>query len=157
MTNTSDPGKFCAAIEEWAELMIAREKEAGEDQLSPRSFTQAWLTFHLAVKKSCLLSRTVYGGERPSQTPCPVHKGKWRGIHWAWPGTFMTVIATGEKVPNRPEPMLQEWYDAGCRCFKHTCGCTTGWQPDEHCGCAPKPSACVPREPSDYVAEDSEG
>lgn len=35
---------------------------------------------------------------------------------------------------------LQRWHNDGCRCYMHNaCGCTTGWQPDEHCGCGVKP------------------
>ncbi len=87
----------------------------------------------LAVVKSDLLNRLVYGGEKgPSQTPCPVHKGHWSGCHFGWPDSVWRS-AEGE-TPMDVQPMLQEWYDAGCRCYQHAgSGCTTGWNPDEHC------------------------
>ena len=80
------------------------------------------------VSKSDLLGRLLYGDERgPSQTPCPVHKGKWSGCHFGWPN---------EKPMDRT---LREWWDAGCRCATHKgSNCTTGWNPDEHC-CGPAP------------------
>lgn len=91
----------------------------------------------LAISKSCLLSRLIYGGEHPSKTPCPVHKGTWVGIHFGWPGDNW-VDGKGNKTPVEVSPMLQKWYDEGCRCFQHKgCNCTTGWQPDAACGCAP--------------------
>lgn len=93
----------------------------------------------LAVEKSDLLCRLLYGGERgPSRTPCPVHLGKWSGCHWGWPGSTWVGIdaASGERTtrPMETEPRLQEWWDAGCRCATHKgSSCTTGWNPDENC------------------------
>lgn len=94
----------------------------------------------LAVWKSDLLSRMIYGREKgPSQTPCPVHKGHWSGCHFGWPGsTWVGVGDAGERIetPAEVNPQLQEWWDAGCRCATHKgSSCTTGWQPDEACGC----------------------
>ena len=85
---------------------------------------------NLLIGKSCLLDRLIYCGEEPSQTPCPVHQGAWSGIHLGWPGQRWS---DGRPVPVAPR--LAEWVAAGCRCYQHKCGCTTGWQPDEHCGC----------------------
>lgn len=85
------------------------------------------------ISKSDLLSRLIYGRERgPSQTPCPVHQGKWSGCHVGWPGQeWQSADGT---APIDTEPKLQEWWDAGCRCATHTgSSCTTGWNPDEHC------------------------
>lgn len=122
--------QFCARIEEWAIFMSAADLNFGE----------AWREVHLAIRKSCLLSRTLYAGERPSQTPCPVHKGKWSGIYVGQPGQFW-IDAKGNRTPVSVGPHLRAEYDAGCRCYLHKCGCTTGWQPDEHCGCVtPKES-----------------
>lgn len=85
---------------------------------------------NLLVGKSCLLDRIVYGDEKPSQTPCPVHEGKWAGCHFAWPGAHWS---DGTSIET--DPRLAQWVADGCRCYQHKCGCTTGWQPDEHCGC----------------------
>lgn len=120
-----DPESFCEKMDEWAGLMADAERVA-----DGKSFTRAWQEVRLAIGKSCLLSRTLYGGEKPSQTPCPVHKGKWSGIHHGWPGT---VWSDGK--PIEESPRCRVMYDEGCRCFQHGCGCTTGWNPDESCGC----------------------
>jgi hypothetical protein len=89
----------------------------------------------IVVQKSDLLGRLTYGGEKgPSETPCPVHKGKWSGMHFGWPGSVWRTVEgdTPAEVPAQ----LQEWWDAGCRCGRHKgSSCTTGWQPDEACGC----------------------
>lgn len=114
--------EYCSKFYEWVDLYL----KGGND-------------FHetptISVEKSCLLDRLLYCGENPSQTPCPVHKGMWSGCHGPWPGQFLINLRSGEKYLANPDPVLQQWYDEGCRCFQHRCGCTTGWQPDEHCGC----------------------
>ena len=107
-------------------------------QVSKEIDQTAYRRARLAVIKSCLLDRMIYKGEGMSQTPCPVHKGKWSGIQFGWPGTTRTRTLPDGTVETSPEPgspRLREWYDAGCRCFMHRCGCTTGWRPDEACGC----------------------
>lgn len=116
------PSEFCKRFQQWAEIMNKKEpKDSG-----PHSFFYLWHKINHFINKSCLLDRLIYQGEGISQTPCPVHKGVWQGVHFDWPG----------KVPaNEVNPRLQEAYDAGCRCFLHKCGCTTGWNVDTHCGC----------------------
>lgn len=117
--------EYCAKIYEWLELFKSSHTD-GEYQ-------EHFRTVELAVRKSCLLDRMLYGEEHPSKTPCPVHKGRWSGCHFHWPGQKWSDGSQMEV-----SPMLQEWYDAGCRCFMHSCGCTTGWNPDENCGCLEK-------------------
>lgn len=120
--------EYCAAFEDWAQKMSEQEETVCG---FPNEFSKAWTVVHLAIKKSCMLNRVVYGGERPSQTPCPVHEGRWSGIHCGWPGQKWS-----DGTPMKECEMLRKWYDAGCRCFMHdACGCTTGWQPDDSCGC----------------------
>lgn len=124
----ADTEQFCAKMDEWADLMCAKPNNRIG---SAPEFASAWRVVRLAIHKSCLLSRTLYGGEKPSQTPCPVHKGVWVGIHHGWPNTFWSGR------PIEESPLMRKWYDAGCRCAYHKhCECTTGWQPDEHCGCS---------------------
>lgn len=118
--------QYCKALYTWANLM---------ERASSKDFKKSRDIIELAITKSCLLNRMIDNGEQPSQTPCPVHKGKWSGIHIGWPGTFLTSFTTGEKTPVEVSGQCREWYDKGCRCFQHSCGCTTGWQPDEYCGC----------------------
>lgn len=120
--------EYCARFWQWVELA---EQHIG-------GFKEALPPIRLAVIKSCLLDRMLYAGEQPSQTPCPVHEGRWTGCHGPWPG-WVTTSAEGTKdtPPEQWGAMLMEWYDRGCRCAYHRgCSCTTGWQPDEACGCA---------------------
>jgi hypothetical protein len=114
--------EYCANLREWAHLIDLRDNDAKQRD----DFRQ----IELSISKSCLLNRTIYCGEKPSQTPCPVHEGRWTGLHCGWPGS---TWSNGEEMEESPQ--LREWYDAGCRCYQHRCGCTTGWQPDIHCGC----------------------
>ncbi len=122
------PTKFCSAIDTWAELLIKAKVERGTSDAS--SFAQAWREVRQAITKSCLLDRMLYHGEQPSQTPCPVHKGIWSGLHCGWPGQLWS---DGRSVD--VDEQLQAWHAAGCRCYLHGCGCTTGWNSDTHCGC----------------------
>lgn len=123
----------CAAVRAWAVIRSENGSRNGPDE-----FNEAWRTVDLAISKSCLLDRMLNGGEKPSNTPCPVHKGKWSGIHFGWPGEVSTDMRTGETRPAPVYESRQKDVDEGCRCFAHGCGCTTGWNPDEACGCGPK-------------------
>lgn len=125
----------CAALRTWADLMERRKIERGDEE-DAAAFQRMRRDLDLLISKSCLLDRMVHCSEQPSRTPCPVHKGIWSGIHLGWPGTTWS-----DGRPVDESSFLREWYDAGCRCFKHRCGCTTGWQPDEHCGCTIAPLA----------------
>jgi hypothetical protein len=114
----------CSAIRAWAAIYC--EKDARDSAEAYRTgFRGAWDQIDLAISKSCLLDRMLNVGVRPSATPCPVHEGKWSGIHWGWPGQ-MDPGGDPDGISS-----LRKWYDAGCRCFMHGCGCTTGWNPDE--------------------------
>lgn len=123
----------CDAIDAWAALMSKSKDIIGTADSS--EFERAWRMVRLNIAKSCLLDRMLNGGEKPSKTPCPVHQGRWSGIHLGWPGQTWSSVA-----PIQTDPMLVEWREAGCRCNQHRCGCTTGWQPDEACGCATPPN-----------------
>ena len=119
--------EYCDAFLQFFDMPEIREK-LGDDQ---KVLDQVRF---LVVGKSCLLDRMIYGGEKPSQTPCPVHQGRWSGIHAGWPGYRLWRDSENGPVDEGPSPVskqCQEWYDAGCRCFQHSCGCTTGWQPEE--------------------------
>jgi len=116
------PAEYCARLDTGLDFIKKRYPEdvAAIDRVR-----------YLLIGKSCLLDRLMYCGEAPSQTPCPVHQGAWSGIHLGWPGQQWSDGRTVEVSQH-----LAEWVEAGCRCYRHRCGCTTGWQPDEHCGCA---------------------
>ena len=120
-TKAREPLDICNLLVQWAKVADVESPRAGKG--------------YLAIGKSDLLARLIYGGERgPSQTPCPVHNGKWSGCHFGWPGSAWRN-AKGE--PMEIDHRLQEWWDAGCRCATHVgSSCTTGWNPDEHC-CLP--------------------
>ena len=123
------PTEVCILISEWADAAtVSTADSRGHNNQ----------TGHITVMKSCLLSRMVYSREHPSKTQCPVHLGKWSGIH-NWSGNGLVVIggvSEGYETFRPVEGMLKDWYDAGCRCFLHKgCNCTTGWQPDAACGC----------------------
>jgi hypothetical protein len=119
--------KFCDILREWADIRIERDREGDY-----RSFAEAWAEiYHRGVSKSCLLDRMFNLDLKPSQTKCPVHQGRWSGIQWGWPGQEWVDIKTGDRRPMDVPESLQRDFDAGCRCFKHGCGCTTGWNPDE--------------------------
>lgn len=72
----------------------------------------------LRITKSCLLDRLLYAGEPLSTTPCPLHKGKWSGLH----------------------PKL---CPHGCDA---ACGCTSGWipSPERLAEAAARRAALVP-------------
>lgn len=116
----TDAEKYCAGLDSYfanshvRDYLKARHPEI-EKQLAP---------LRLLISKSCLLDRLIHGGEAPSSMPCPVHKGHWSGIHLGWPGQRWS-----NGTPVEESAQCREWFDAGCRCFQHYCGCTTGWQP----------------------------
>jgi hypothetical protein len=124
-----EPIDVCNALAQWAEVAEVQNRESKG---------------RASVSKSDLLGRLIYGGENgPSKTPCPVHKGVWSGCHGFWPSAIVTSARDGRVVerviqPEEVDAQLQEWWDAGCRCATHKgSSCTTGWNPDAACGCAP--------------------
>ena len=116
-----------------AKNKLANENDYHSYVQDADEFAKARNVIEFAIEKSCLLDRMIYGGEQPSQTPCPVHKGRWSGIQFGWPDG---VWSDGKPIEEASH--LRKYYDEGCRCYQHKCGCTTGWQPDEHCGCGVK-------------------
>lgn len=132
----NDPTAVCSAIRKWAQLMTEAKREYSTDDA--REFDDAWRTIHLGITKSCLLDRMIYGGEQPSQTKCPVHNGKWSGC-FVMDRLRAPMSAAEARIREHPEWEGKSWHDVGCRCMLHTCGCATGWNPDEHCGCGVKP------------------
>lgn len=119
--------RFCLAMREWALVVVERERQDRATDfrvVADSPFERAWTLVEKEIRKSCLLDRTIYNGEHRSRTPCPVHLGRWSGLH------FWASLSE--------EPTLRDWHARGCRCYMHSCGCTTGWQPDANCGCGVK-------------------
>ena len=118
--------EYCSSLRSWASLMIKakedRDAESPGKQFPPEAdgFRESVRELELAITKSCLLDRMIYGGEKPSQTPCPVHKGQWMGIHLP---TQFTNPATEFVAQIYGIPVGSSFRDAGCRCDMHTTCC----------------------------------
>ena len=71
---------FCDALKTWASLYATPVPGASDEYNRTRREVSEKAQFvFLQIMKSNLLSRTIYGGEKPRKTPCPVHKGRWSG------------------------------------------------------------------------------
>ena len=70
----------CTALEEWARLasMPVPDPMDNENERRKELGDQARFVF-IQIRKSNLLARTIYGGEKPRTERCPHHKGRWSG------------------------------------------------------------------------------
>jgi len=76
-----DPKPFCEAMTAWsgaATMALASDAESTREWR--HEFAEHWQFIERAIRKSCLLERLLYGGEKLRSRPCPVHKGRWSGI-----------------------------------------------------------------------------
>jgi hypothetical protein len=72
--------EFCNAFYTWAEACQTELSTDDEGMKQWRKdFANHWSFIELAVHKSCLLNRLIYGREPLRTEMCPVHKGKWSG------------------------------------------------------------------------------
>ena len=74
--------KFCSAMDTWAE--VCQEELPGDSEYQLRwrkDFREHWNFIRLAIAKSCLLDRLIYGGETLRQKMCPIHQGHWSGCN----------------------------------------------------------------------------
>lgn len=72
---------FCEALKTWAKLYgepVLEEKYEGENRARKNLYEQTQYVF-LQIMKSNLLARMIYGGEKPREKRCPMHKGRWSG------------------------------------------------------------------------------
>lgn len=72
---------FCDALKTWARLSgepYPEENYEGENQRRAKFYENVQHVF-TQIMKSNLLARTIYGGEKPREKPCPHHKGRWSG------------------------------------------------------------------------------
>ncbi len=125
------PDQICEKLAAWAGVARIRSR------IDVTELGYSGSEGSLVTSKSDLLLRMIYAGEMPSVTECPVHKGVWSGIHKGWPGTEAGMYSAPEEVADAEgQAFLEDWYADGCRCFQHRGSqATTGWQPDEACGC----------------------
>lgn len=79
--------RFCEAISTWfhcIEQVNAEERKAEPDrkfwQSQGRDYYQHLHRIELDIRKSNLLARLLYGGEKLRTRKCPEHQGHWRGI-----------------------------------------------------------------------------
>ena len=74
--------KFCHAMDTWAHVC---QKDLPTDSEHVRrwrkEFSQHWQFIRLAIAKSCLLDRLIYGGEKLRKEMCPIHQGRWSGCN----------------------------------------------------------------------------
>lgn len=66
------PDVYCPKFHEWAKVKI-----------DAPDFWNHWCRIELAIMKSCLLDRLIYGGEKLRTQKCPKHLGKWSGCSFA--------------------------------------------------------------------------
>lgn len=72
---------FCDALKTWARLFgepVPEELDPGENK-ERRELSERIFQIFIKIQKSNLLSRMIYGGEKPREKPCPIHKGRWSG------------------------------------------------------------------------------
>ena len=81
MNQTIEIRKFCEAMETWAKACTTElSTDTGHTIQWRREFRTHWEFIQLAIYKSCLLDRLIYGGETLRTEICPEHQGVWCGI-----------------------------------------------------------------------------
>ncbi len=68
--------EYCEAFRTWADC-IQKAKDNGKDRFYYAEYLPDILR---DIRKSSLLWRLLYGGQKLRKTPCPEHKGRWSGI-----------------------------------------------------------------------------
>ena len=77
---------FCDALTTWSnlfmkppEIPLGHEETDRYDIKTRKEFGQDVQRIFIKIRKSNLLWRMLYEGEKPRTKPCPVHKGRWSG------------------------------------------------------------------------------
>ena len=70
----AEPNVFCGVLRSQVRALF--RDPASPHHTNPHPLRMALI----AVQKSNLLARTIYGGEPVRTTPCPVHAGTWSGL-----------------------------------------------------------------------------
>ena len=80
LESKKEPDNFCKAFETWATACTTPLEDDDEYKTKWRNeFRDHWKFIRLAIHKSCLLDRLIYGNETLRTELCPVHKGRWSG------------------------------------------------------------------------------
>lgn len=83
--------RYCAAFDAWAtaiERAATKPACGGCDtcgSINPFPWAEHIGAIRIAIGKSSMLARLIYGGETLRTVPCPEHKGHWSGITWEQP------------------------------------------------------------------------
>lgn len=97
--------KYCDALQTWSERYLeiqGEHAETLEERLEKAREVEQWLIrFRIDIRKSNLLYRLIYLGESLRQRPCPVHHGRWYGLH---PDTCPHDCGHTGWLPNEEEP-----------------------------------------------------
>lgn len=74
--------RYCEALKTWADCLETAASEDDEAGTRPRfKYLMPMLDdVRLAISKSNLLWRLIYGGEKLRTKKCPEHKGRWSGL-----------------------------------------------------------------------------
>jgi hypothetical protein len=68
--------QFCRAMDTWARVCQQElESDYEHRRRWRKEFGEHWAFIRLAIAKSCLLDRLIYGGETLREKMCPIHKG----------------------------------------------------------------------------------
>ena len=77
------PEDYCEKFEQWAQACMTDLPADDEHMKGWREeFRQHYQFIYTAIKKSNLLSRLIYEGEKIRTKPCPIHQGRWSGWHY---------------------------------------------------------------------------
>ena len=91
--------RYCQALETWGHAVAANHSNEG-DELHHIAVVVGPVT--LAIRKSNLLARLIYDGQKLRSQPCPVHKGHWSGCVFEDPGCG--CVSGGNVTGWLPEP-----------------------------------------------------
>lgn len=81
---------YCKAFETWAEVQVKKFRESKKElEANGENTTFAFgsaivphfRVLERTIRKSDLLYRLVYLGEELREELCPLHQGKWSGLH----------------------------------------------------------------------------
>lgn len=84
---------YCAAFAAWAEALrvrASREDSPHDENLEHVAQLVNDSGLQLAIAKSSMLGRLIYGGEELRTQPCPEHEGAWSGVGMCSHGCDLT-------------------------------------------------------------------